>query len=139
MSFITKCGRWAKEASQKVRTSQQSDSATFTVINEILFHLVFQCRRGSPFSETDKDVALKIVPKTRVAKQSQREKIDAEIQIQRMMDHPNIVKLLHSFEDHNKICLVVELCERKSLTTLMKNKGPVSRNFLNAESEFSIF
>ena len=109
------------------------------MINEILFHLVFQCRRGSPFSETDKDVALKIVPKTRVAKQSQREKIDAEIQIQRMMDHPNIVKLLHSFEDHNKICLVVELCERKSLTTLMKNKGPVSRNFLNAESEFSIF
>ena len=86
---------------------------------------MYQCRRGPPFQETDSDVALKIIPKTRVAKQSQRDKIDAEIQIQRNMDHPHIVKLLHNFEDAVKICLVVELCERKSLTTLMKNKGAI--------------
>ena len=35
------------------------------------FNLVYQCRRGKPFNETDPDVALKIVPKSRVAKASQ--------------------------------------------------------------------
>ena len=65
-----------------------------------------------------------------------REKIDAEIQIQRTLDHPNIVRLLHNFEDSIKICLVVELCEKKSLTTLMKNKGAVSHFDLWKKSPF---
>ena len=53
-------------------------------------------------------------------------KIDAEIQIQRSLSHANIVKLLHNFEDNVKICLVLELCERKSLTSLLKLHGQVA-------------
>ena len=53
-------------------------------------------------------------------------KIDAEIQIQRSLSHANIVKLLHNFEDNVKICLVLELCERKSLTSLLKLHGQVT-------------
>ena len=42
------------------------------------------------------------------------------------LSHPNIVKLLHHFEDQIKICLVLELCEKKSLTVLLKQHGQVS-------------
>ena len=65
-------------------------------------------------------------------------KIDAEIQIQNSLSHANIVKLLHNFEDNIKICLVLELCERKSLTSLLKQHGQVrvfwvyrKTNFMN--------
>mmetsp|Transcript_19572 Transcript_19572/g.36645 ORF Transcript_19572/g.36645 Transcript_19572/m.36645 type:complete len:501 (-) Transcript_19572:73-1575(-) len=33
-----------------------------------------------------------------------------EIQIMKIMDHPNIIKLFESFEDHRNIYLVLELC-----------------------------
>ena len=55
-------------------------------------------------------------------------KIDAEIQIQNSLSHANIVKLLHNFEDNIKICLVLELCERKSLTSLLKQHGQVPQS-----------
>merc|ERR1711988_1521699 len=33
-----------------------------------------------------------------------------EIAIMKIMDHPNIIKLYESFEDHRNIYLVLELC-----------------------------
>merc|ERR1712039_1146980 len=33
-----------------------------------------------------------------------------EIAIMKMMDHPNIIKLYETFEDHRNIYLVMELC-----------------------------
>ena len=92
---------------------------------------MYKCRRGEPYKRTDAEVALKIVPKSRIAKPSQRMKIDAEIQIQKSLSHANIVKLLHNFEDNVKICLVLELCERKSLTSLLKLHGQVNYNPIN--------
>ena len=71
---------------------------------------------------------MKVIPKTRIAKPSQRDKIDAEIQIQKSLDHPHIVKLVDHFEDQIKICLVLELCERKSLTSLLKQHGQVPQS-----------
>mmetsp|Transcript_28189 Transcript_28189/g.80059 ORF Transcript_28189/g.80059 Transcript_28189/m.80059 type:complete len:545 (+) Transcript_28189:154-1788(+) len=37
-------------------------------------------------------------------------KFRREIEIMKMMDHPNIIKLYESFEDHRNIYLVMELC-----------------------------
>merc|ERR1719284_565297 len=39
------------------------------------------------------------------------ERFKQEIAIMKMMDHPNIIKLYESFEDHRNIYLVMELCE----------------------------
>ena len=89
------------------------------------FAKAYQCKRGPPFPEDYPDVALKIIPKSRVAKPSQLEKIHAEISIQSKLDHPNIVRLLTSFDDPTKICIAVELCHRKSLTSLVKQKSKV--------------
>merc|ERR1740138_1913599 len=38
------------------------------------------------------------------------ERFKQEIAIMKMMDHPNIIKLYESFEDHRSIYLVMELC-----------------------------
>merc|ERR1719204_2042820 len=39
------------------------------------------------------------------------ERFKQEIAIMKMMDHPNIIKLYESFEDHRNIYLVMDLCE----------------------------
>jgi len=39
------------------------------------------------------------------------ERFKQEIAIMKLMDHPNIIKLYESFEDHRNIYLVMELCE----------------------------
>ncbi|CBY24173.1 unnamed protein product [Oikopleura dioica] len=109
------------------------DATTGTIYKKIRalgkggFAKVYQCKRGAPFPEDYPDVALKIIPKSRVAKPSQLEKIHAEISIQSKLDHPNIVRLLTSFDDPTKICIAVELCHRKSLTSLVKQKSKVSQ------------
>merc|ERR1719174_617870 len=38
------------------------------------------------------------------------DRFKAEIQIMKIMDHPNIIKLYESFEDHRNIYLILELC-----------------------------
>ena len=36
--------------------------------------------------------------------------VDAELAIMKMMDHPNIIKLYETFEDHRNIYLIMENC-----------------------------
>eukprot|EP00931_Biecheleriopsis_adriatica_P040606 TRINITY_DN2326_c0_g1_i1.p1 TRINITY_DN2326_c0_g1~~TRINITY_DN2326_c0_g1_i1.p1 ORF type:complete len:491 (+),score=130.01 TRINITY_DN2326_c0_g1_i1:77-1549(+) len=51
--------------------------------------------------------AVKAISKARL---KNPEKFKLEIQIMKMMDHPNIIKLFESFEDHRQIYLIMELC-----------------------------
>lgn len=51
--------------------------------------------------------ALKTISKKHV---KNPERFKQEVAIMKMMDHPNIVKLHESFEDHRNIYLVMELC-----------------------------
>lgn len=44
------------------------------------------------------------------AQMKNMERFRMEIQIMKIMDHPNIIKLYESFEDHKNIYLVLELC-----------------------------
>ena len=43
------------------------------------------------------------------------ERFKVEIAIMKIMDHPNIIKLIESFEDHRNIYLVMELCSNGDL------------------------
>merc|ERR1719238_1420269 len=47
-----------------------------------------------------------------IAKQQMKniDRFKAEIAIMKIMDHPNIIKLYESFEDHRNIYLILELC-----------------------------
>jgi calcium-dependent protein kinase len=51
--------------------------------------------------------AIKTISK---AQMKNPERFKQEIAIMKMMDHPNIIKLFESFEDHRNIYLVMELC-----------------------------
>jgi len=51
--------------------------------------------------------AIKTIPK---AKMKHIERFQKEIAIMKVMDHPNIIKLFETFEDHHNIYLSMELC-----------------------------
>jgi len=54
--------------------------------------------------------AIRAVKTISKAQMKNPERFKQEIAIMKMMDHPNIVKLFESFEDHRNIYLVMELC-----------------------------
>jgi len=64
-------------------------------------------RKGQD-KRTDREVAVKCVRK-KGGKEDQR--LHEEIEIMRLLDHPHIVRLVESFEDHKYTHLVLELCE----------------------------
>lgn len=49
-----------------------------------------------------------------------------EIKCQRELNHPNILKLDHFFEDDDQIYLILELAEKGSLFRYLKNNNQLS-------------
>uniref|UniRef100_A0AAR2JHZ8 Serine/threonine-protein kinase PLK n=1 Tax=Pygocentrus nattereri TaxID=42514 RepID=A0AAR2JHZ8_PYGNA len=64
--------------------------------------------------------AVKIIPHTRVSKPHQREKIDREIELHRILHHKHIVQFYHHFEDKDNIYILLEYCSRRSLAHILK-------------------
>lgn len=75
----------------------------------------FECKkyRAQP-------VAIKLIPMKRVQRQDQKDRIDNEVEIHGSLDHPNIVKMISSFRDETKICMVLEFCPDRTIGDLMK-------------------
>ncbi|XP_061623843.1 serine/threonine-protein kinase PLK2b isoform X1 [Phyllopteryx taeniolatus] len=69
---------------------------------------------------TSKVYAAKIIPHARVSKPHQREKIDREIELHRILHHKHIVHFYHHFEDKENIYILLEYCSRKSLAHILK-------------------
>ncbi|KAJ8005715.1 hypothetical protein DPEC_G00120790 [Dallia pectoralis] len=69
---------------------------------------------------TSKVYAAKIIPHTRVSKPHQREKIDREIELHRVLHHKHIVHFYHHFEDKDNIYILMEYCSRRSLAHILK-------------------
>lgn len=67
------------------------------------------------------EVALKIVPKSRLIKHSQLEKMRKEIAIHEPLNHPNVVKFLGCFEDNINVYMVLELCHNGTLLCRIQN------------------
>mmetsp|Transcript_3923 Transcript_3923/g.10908 ORF Transcript_3923/g.10908 Transcript_3923/m.10908 type:complete len:507 (+) Transcript_3923:86-1606(+) len=66
---------------------------------------------GSVCKAKKKDTNVKRAVKTiSKAQMKNVDRFKQEIAIMKMMDHPNIIKLFESFEDHRNIYLVLELC-----------------------------
>jgi len=63
------------------------------------------CKASNKASKATR--AVKTIPKTQM---KNLERFQQEIALMKMMDHPNIIKLYESFEDHRNIYLVMELC-----------------------------
>ncbi|CAD8122031.1 unnamed protein product [Paramecium sonneborni] len=63
----------------------------------------------------NKNYACKIISKALLQKYNAEKMIRQEIQIQQMITHKNIVKVVNSFEDNNNIYIISEFCSRGTL------------------------
>ena len=60
--------------------------------------------------------------------ESDRESIQTEIEILKLIEHPNIIKLYDVFEDEKYICLVIELMEGGELFDLINEQKRFSED-----------
>ncbi|KII65416.1 Serine/threonine-protein kinase PLK1 [Thelohanellus kitauei] len=72
--------------------------------------------------DTNKVYACKIVSKSQLLKQHQKDKMASEIKIHKSMDHPNIVKFHSYFEDKLNVYIILELCAKRTLLELHKRR-----------------
>lgn len=75
---------------------------------------------GKSLKHESSRAAIKVVPRKRIQKPEQEEKIYTEVAIQSSCNHRNIVKLLSHWSDAEKICLVLEYCPNRTLSHLLK-------------------
>ena len=78
-----------------------------------VYEVVEMCSKsGSAFLNTP--MAAKIIDKSRISRNNQREKVDIEIELlKEVSGHPNVIGYEDSFEDKNCICILLELCNKK--------------------------
>lgn len=71
---------------------------------------------------TKQQLAVKSISKSHM-KEGYYERFQQEIAIMKVMDHPNILKLHESFEDHRNIYLIIELCSGGELFERIIDSG----------------
>ncbi|XP_068445496.1 serine/threonine-protein kinase PLK1 [Clinocottus analis] len=77
-------------------------------------------------AETNQVFAGKIVPKSLILKQHQREKMTSEIAIHKSLHHANVVGFHGFFESDDFVFVVLEICRRRSLLELHKRRKAVT-------------
>jgi len=65
-------------------------------------------------------VALKVIPKTRVSRPDQLQKVKREIELQSRCSHPNIVQMFSNWESKSCVAMVLDYCELGSLSAYSK-------------------
>ena len=60
------------------------------------------------------------MPKARVTRPDQIKRVKCEIAIQSKISHPNILRMLTSWEDNEKYCMALEFCEQKTLLSYVR-------------------
>eukprot|EP00548_Thalassiothrix_antarctica_P014469 CAMPEP_0194168334 /NCGR_PEP_ID=MMETSP0154-20130528/3341_1 /TAXON_ID=1049557 /ORGANISM="Thalassiothrix antarctica, Strain L6-D1" /LENGTH=743 /DNA_ID=CAMNT_0038879457 /DNA_START=236 /DNA_END=2467 /DNA_ORIENTATION=- len=85
--------------------------------------------------DTNRQYAVKVVPKANLVKTRARQKLQAEIKIHRTLKHDNICEYKHFFEDRKNCYILLELCHNQSLNELIKRRKrltePETALFLN--------
>ncbi|XP_042907236.1 serine/threonine-protein kinase PLK1 [Parasteatoda tepidariorum] len=71
---------------------------------------------------TNQVYACKIIPKSRLTKPHQKEKILREIDLHQKLKHKNIVRFQHFFEDDQNVYIILENCSRKSLVHVLRSR-----------------
>ena len=72
--------------------------------------------------DTKSVIAGKIIEKNSLTKSRARQKLMSEIKIHKSLNHPNIVKFEHFFEDTENVYILLELCTNQTLTELMRRR-----------------
>ncbi|EED92780.1 predicted protein, partial [Thalassiosira pseudonana CCMP1335] len=72
--------------------------------------------------DTNKEYAIKIVPKANLVKSRARQKLQTEIKIHRTLKHANICEYKHFFEDKTNCYILLELCHNQSMNEMIKRR-----------------
>ena len=86
------------------------------------FAEVYKVKREKNSNEESTYFALKKIDKTVLKDKDRKQRILTEIKIHRTLNHKNICKFEHSFEDKNFVYILVEYCPLKSLNDLLKKR-----------------
>ena len=70
--------------------------------------------------------AAKIIKKSALIKPRSRQKLMNEIKIHRTLNHNNIVKFEHYFEDNENVYIILNLCVNKSMSEMLKRRKRLS-------------
>eukprot|EP01064_Diplonema_japonicum_P026922 TRINITY_DN3853_c3_g1_i1.p1 TRINITY_DN3853_c3_g1~~TRINITY_DN3853_c3_g1_i1.p1 ORF type:complete len:847 (+),score=183.08 TRINITY_DN3853_c3_g1_i1:52-2541(+) len=85
-------------------------------------------------SDTQEDMAVKVIDKSSLTKPKMKNKLVSEIKIHSMMNHPNLVQYKHCFEDDRNVYIMLELCTEQTLMEHSKRK----RRFTELETSYLI-
>lgn len=77
---------------------------------------------------TNRVYAGKIIPRSRLNRPYQKEKILREIDLHRPLVNKNVVRLHDFFGDSDNIYIILEYCPRKSLVHLLKQRGQLTES-----------
>ena len=72
--------------------------------------------------------AIKMINKLAIHSETLRKRIMTEVEIQRKLDHPNIVKIYEFHEDEFNLYLVMELCSGGELLDSIEKSGCMSES-----------
>jgi len=72
--------------------------------------------------ETHQSFAGKIIKKSSLLKSRTKQKLISEIKIHKSLNHENIVKFEHYFEDRENVYIIMELCYNQTLHELIKRR-----------------
>eukprot|EP00917_Polyrhabdina_sp_WS-2016_P018054 GHVP01039000.1.p1 GENE.GHVP01039000.1~~GHVP01039000.1.p1 ORF type:complete len:512 (-),score=74.75 GHVP01039000.1:73-1608(-) len=107
-------------------TVEEKKTGTIYIIDEYLgkggFATVFKAVR-----KHDNEVfAIKLIEKTKDS--SSKRKIETEVSIHKKASHNNVVKVFSFFETAAFFCIVLELCEKETLSAIIKQKKNISED-----------
>lgn len=77
-------------------------------------------------TDTRQSYACKVLEKSTLHNEKLKEKLGTEIEIHSILDHPNIVRFEHFFEDSHNVYILMELCENQSLDELLQRRKTLS-------------
>ena len=72
------------------------------------------------------EVAIKMIEKSKMLEHSMVARVNNEILLHTFMQHKNVVKIYNTFEDNEKVYMVMEICRLGNLYKYLKTYGPLT-------------
>lgn len=122
VSLKVKSGGFGSEA--LIHENRGSLSELYDIESEVLgegnYSIVKRCTK----KQTSQSYALKSISGKCMRRPDQ---FDKEVEIMRLMHHPNIVRMIESFREGGDLHIVLELCEGGNLFDAIVDRGPLQQ------------
>jgi polo-like kinase 2 len=76
--------------------------------------------------KTGKIYAGKVISKNRISKPHQKDKIAREVELHKNLRHAHVVGFHSYFEDNDNVYIILEICHRKSLVHVLRNRKTIT-------------